>query len=168
MVNGTSDDQPWQTGYAMAWQLRRELELSSTDYFDIAPWVGIGAVNGPSHGIYGCATVREDRCGVVLGAKGFGPATARFGQARALGRALTSEGQHQFVLSKARSHDERVARAFAAELLAPADGIRTILDSAQESGDIALEAAAMQFQVSPLLVRHQYDNQIAATSYGEN
>jgi hypothetical protein len=166
-TNGTDVDHPWLTGYAMARQLRRELGLDSTDRFDIGPWVGMRDVDAPSHGIYGCASVRDDHCGVVLGARGLGPATAKFGQARALGRALAREGQRQFILSVARSHDEKVARAFAAELLAPADGIRTVLDSAGENDDIALEAAALQFQVSPLLVRHQYDNQIAAASYGD-
>ncbi|MBO0805276.1 MAG: hypothetical protein J2P25_19630 [Nocardiopsaceae bacterium] len=160
-------DQPWLTGYAMARQFRGDLGLGTTDKFDIAPWVGIGHVNAPSHGIYGCASIRDDRCGVVLGTRGLGSATTRFGQARALGRALAREGQHQFILSGARSHDEKVARAFAAELLAPADGIRAVIDGARENDDIALEAAALQFQVSPLLVRHQYDNQIAALSYGD-
>jgi len=166
MATGASGDHPWATGYAMARKLRQELRLSITDRFDIAPWVGIGDVNAPSHGIYGCASIRDDRCGVVLGAKGLGSETTRFGQARALGRALARSGQRQFIISRARSHDEKVARAFAAELLAPADGIREVLDSTHDSDDLALEAAALRFQVSPLLVRHQYDNQIAALSYG--
>jgi hypothetical protein len=165
MANIADGGRPWSVGYAMAQKLRNKLGLSSTDQFDIAPWVGMGDVKASSHGIYGCASVRDDRCGVVLGASGLGPATTRFGQARALGRALAREGQHWFILSRARSHDEKVARAFAAELLAPADGIRIVLDNAREGDDIALETAALQFQVSPLLVRHQYDNQIASPSY---
>jgi hypothetical protein len=93
----------------------------------------------------------------ALGANG-----KRFGQARALGRILARPEQQQFVLSAARSHDERVARAFAAELLAPAEGIRQTLDALGKADDSALEAVAQRFRVSPLLVRHQYDNQIAA------
>jgi len=69
--------------------------------------------------------------------------------------------QHSFVLSAARGHDERVARAFAAELLAPAEGIRQSLDAMGKHDDVALEAIARYFHVSPLLVRYQYDNQIA-------
>jgi len=64
------------------------------------------------------------------------------------------------LLSAASSYHERVARAFAAELLAPAAGIRTILDLAGREDDVALEAAAQHFTVSPFVVRHQYDNQL--------
>jgi hypothetical protein len=164
---GNADaDRPWSTGYAMARQLRRELALDTTESFNIAPWVGVGQTSTPSYGIYGCVSTYDHRCGVVLGPQGLGPTTTRFGQARALGRVLARPGQRRFVLSAARSHDESVARAFAAELLAPADGIRTLLDRIGENDDSALETAAHQFQVSPLVVRHQYDNQIAASPYG--
>jgi Zn-dependent peptidase ImmA (M78 family) len=100
----------------------------------------------------------------VLGSQGFGTNAKRFGQARALGRILARPDQHQFILSAAHSRDEHVARAFAAELLAPAAGIRQTLKSIDRDDDSALEAVAERFRVSPLVVRHQYDNQIAASS----
>jgi Zn-dependent peptidase ImmA (M78 family) len=81
--------------------------------------------------------------------------------ARALGRILARPEQQQFVLSSARSQDEKVARAFAAELLAPTEGIRLALETIGKDDDSALESVARRFRVSPLLVRHQYDNQIA-------
>jgi hypothetical protein len=162
---GSGDDErPWQLGYAMARQLRRALGVQDSDYFDVAPWVGIGDVSAPAHGIYGLAAVANDRCGVVLGNRGLGYTARRFGQARALGRILVSPGQQQFILSAARSRDERAARAFAAELLAPAAGIRQALKTVDDNDDSALEAVAQRFQVSPLLIRHQYDNQIAVPS----
>jgi hypothetical protein len=160
---GTMDaERPWALGYAMARQLRHELAVKDTDQFDVSPWVGVGDVAALSHGIYGFASVTKDRCGVVLGNRGLGATATRFGLARALGRIVTQPGQRQFVLSTARSHDERVARAFAAELLAPAEGIRQTLESIGKTDDSALEAVAQRFRVSPLVVRHQYDNQIAA------
>ena len=91
-----------------------------------------------------------------------GANTKRFGQARALGRTLAHRGQRQFILSAARSHDERVARAFAAELLAPAQGIRQMPVALGEDDDSTLETIADRCQVSPLLVRYQSNNQIAA------
>lgn len=156
-------ERPWVTGYAMARLLRGELALNDDKSFDVSPWVGIGEVNAPSHGIYGFASVHDDRCGVVLGNRGLGATATRFGQARALGRVLARPGQRQFVLSASRSQDERIARAFAAELLAPASGIRATLEAIGRTDDSALEAAAQQFGVSPLLVRHQYDNQLAVS-----
>jgi len=67
-----------------------------------------------------------------------------------------------FVLSSARVYSERAAGAFAAELLAPAEGIRAALAVLGKQTDAAFEAVARHFGVSPLLVRHQYDNQIAS------
>lgn len=155
---------PWTTGYAMARRLRHGLAVSDTDDFDVSPWVGVGDVSAPAHGLGGFAAVSNNRCGVVLGNQGLGTAAKRFGQARALGRILARPEKQQFILSAARSHDERVARAFAAELLAPAEGIRQTLDALGKADDSALEAVAQRFRVSPLLVRHQYDNQIAVTA----
>lgn len=167
LTDAIDDERPWLLGYAMARQLRRELAVKDTEHFDVSPWVGIGDVRAPSHGIYGFAAVNNDRCGVVLGNQGLGATARRFGQARALGRILARPEQQQFVLSAARSQDERVARAFAAELLAPAEGIRLTLETIGTDDDSALESVAQRFRVSPLLVRHQYDNQIAE-SFGRS
>jgi Zn-dependent peptidase ImmA (M78 family) len=60
-----------------------------------------------------------------------------------------------------RGNDEKVARAFAAEILAPAAGIQRYLTTLGKTDDSAIEAVASRYRVLPLLVRHQYDNQIA-------
>jgi hypothetical protein len=168
LANSTNDERPWLIGYAMARQVRRELGLDNTSQFDPTPWVRLGDVSAPSHGLHGVLTVAEDRCGLVLDGRRLGATSSRFGQARALGRALAHPEYQRFVLSAARGQDEQIARAFAAELLAPADGIRTSLDILEKQDDAALEAIATHFKVSPLLVRHQYDNQIAMTSRGNS
>jgi len=156
-----SIDRPWLWGYEMARQVRNELAIDSRAVFDPSPWVGQAEINTPSKGIQGVAAVNDDRCGLVLGLLHPGTSANRFGQARALGRVLARPQQKQFILSLARGQDERVARAFAAELLAPADGIREYLGAIGKSDDTAIEAVARRYRVSPLLVRHQYDNQIA-------
>jgi hypothetical protein len=166
LANTAKDERPWLIGYAMARQVRSELGLDNTGQFDTSPWVRLGDVSAPSNGLHGVLTVTGDRCGLVLDSRRLGVASSRFGQARALGRALAHPEHQRFVLSAARGQDEQVARAFAAELLAPADGIRTSLDVLGKHDDAALEAIAAHFKVSPLLVRHQYDNQIAMTSRG--
>jgi Zn-dependent peptidase ImmA (M78 family) len=82
-----------------------------------------------------------------------------------LGRVLTRPEQRSFILSAARGYDERVAGAFAAELLAPADGIRQALEAlGGRLDDTALEAVARLFGVSPLVIRHQYENQLSDAS----
>jgi hypothetical protein len=156
-------EKPWAVGYAMARQVRREVGVQDTDRFDPSPWLGVGDIKAPSGGIQGIATVEEGRCGLVLGDPR-PPTTGLFRRARAMGRVLARPQQHSFVLSAARSHDERVAGAFAAELLAPAEGIRKSLDALGKHDEAALEAVAWHFDVSPLLVRHQFDNQLAKVS----
>ena len=75
---------------------------------------------------------------------------------------LARPQQHSFILSAARGYDERVAGAFAAELLAPADGIRQALDALGGTpDDTTLDAVAKRFDVSALVIRHQYGNQLA-------
>jgi hypothetical protein len=166
MAIAATDERPWVIGYAMARQVRRELGLAHTSQFDTSPWVRLGDVSAPSNGLHGVLTVTGERCGLVLDGRRLGVTASRFGQARALGRALAHPEYQRFVLSAARGQDEQVARAFAAELLAPADGIRASLDVLGKHDDAALEAIAALFKVSPLLVRHQYDNQTAMTSRG--
>jgi hypothetical protein len=156
-------EHPWLVGYAMARSVRQQLHVAESDRFDISPWIGSTELSAPSRGIRGLAAVKESRCGVVFGGPRRGAPSMRFREAQALGRVLSRPDVHSFVLSSARGHEERIARAFAAELLAPAEGIRHSLEAIGGYGDDALEAAARDFAVSPLVVRHQYDNQLAGT-----
>jgi hypothetical protein len=64
---GAGIERPWVVGYAMARQVRRELDVPDTDRFDTSPWVEVGDVSTPSNGIQGIASVDHDRCGLVLG-----------------------------------------------------------------------------------------------------
>jgi hypothetical protein len=153
-------ERPWTAGYRMAQRVRQALEVPSIDRFDVSPWVGKATHGGDSAGIQGIAAVAQSRCGLVQGDSQTG-----FGQARALGRVLTRPQQQSFILSAARSHDERVAGAFAAELLAPAEGIRQALDAlGGRLDDAAFDAVVRRFRVSALVIRHQYDNQLAGVS----
>jgi hypothetical protein len=148
---------PWARGYAIAREVRNMLQVPAIQHFGIVPWVGTAVAGASSAGIQGVAAVHEDRCGLVAS----DGQRNHFSQARALGRALLAPEQRSFVLSAARGYEERVARAFAAELLAPAEGIRQVLAGLGRHDDVALETVARRFHVSPLVVRHQYDNQLA-------
>lgn len=154
-------EKPWLTGYEMARLVRGELSVRESEQFDPSAWVGVSDLRGPASGVQGVAAVDQGRCGLALGYPYPGAAAARFRQARALGRVLARPHQTNFVLSLARGHDEKLAGAFAAELLAPADGIRGALSAIGKSDDAALEVVARHYHVSPLLVKYQYDNQIA-------
>jgi len=157
-------DRAWEVGYIMARRVRRALGVQHTRPFDVSPWLAMGEVSVDSGGIQGIGIVDNSRCGLVMGSPRLSRQSRFFAKARALGRALVRPGQRSFLLSAARSHDERVAGAFAAELLAPAAGIHEFLDQLGRQDDVALEAVAGRFGVSPLVVRHQYDNQLARRS----
>jgi hypothetical protein len=159
-------ERPWTMGYAMARRVRAELDIRDTDPVDPSRWVGLGEVNAPASGIQGAAAAHANRCGLVLGSPDLGGSARRFGEARALGRVLARPQQRIFMLSAARGYNERLARAFAAELLAPAEGIREYLDVLGEHTDAAFDAVAGRYDVSPLLIRHQYDNQLAGHTDG--
>ncbi len=83
--------------------------------------------------------------------------TKRFAAARALWHFGGPDRADRFLLTPARTSAYQAERAFAAEFLAPADGLRQILPVV---ADDALEATATHFGVSPLLIRHQVDNQL--------
>lgn len=154
----------WQSGYAMARNVREELDGQAATPVDLWPWIAVGETKGSAGGMQGVAAVVDNRCGVVLGDIGAGRHGRTFAAARALGRALARPAQRSFLLSPARGPDERVARAFAAELLAPAAGIRAILDALGSEDEEAFEVVAGHFGVSPMLIQHQYDNQLARRS----
>lgn len=154
---------PWGTGYAMARKVRETLNLSSVDKFDAGPWVGTGEVGAPAGGLQGLAAVAEGRCGLVLGGFAVSPQTQTFKKAQAIGRAISQPDRHTFLISSARSQSDRIARAFAAELLAPADGIRELIGIPGGDIDAIFERVSEHFQVSPFVVRHQFENQLTTT-----
>jgi len=166
--NGAMLRRPWTIGYEMARDVRKALHVEATMPFDIAAWVGAQTIQGPSGGLQGLAAVRADRCGLALSdpprlADGTGPFGRHrsFRSAKALGQALLRPQRQFFLLSSVRTGDDRVAGAFAAELLAPAEGIRRALATLDTYGeDLALDVVASHFGVSPLTVRHQIDNQL--------
>jgi hypothetical protein len=85
----------------------------------------------------------------------------RFSQARGLWRILATPDTSRFLLTSARSTPQSVGRAFAAEVLAPAAGIRRLLDGDSElvfSDD--LDRIGAHFGVSPWVIRHQAENQL--------
>ncbi len=93
-----------------------------------------------------------------------GARAQRFLKARALGMALL--GKRERLITESASRPQRVARAFAAELLAPARAVRE-----RVRGDAidreALDEIAREFNVSTTLVRRQIENHDIAYIVGE-
>ncbi|WP_322769391.1 hypothetical protein [Frankia sp. Cr1] len=159
---------PWHIGFDMARAVRQALNAEAIAPFDISAWVGAQTLQSPAGGLQGFAAVKDDRCGLALSdppkfasTAGSGSHYQSFRRARALGRALFRPQRRIFLLSSAHTGDDRVAGAFAAELLAPAEGIRRALATLETyDEDAALDVIASHFGVSPLTVRHQLENQL--------
>jgi Zn-dependent peptidase ImmA (M78 family) len=89
-----------------------------------------------------------------------GESTQRFTLARALWHYLWEDTLF-FLVTTAYTDRQKVERAFAAELLAPASGIAGLLGfdpaaASQEDVDLVAEA----LNVSPMVVQHQLENQL--------
>lgn len=152
---------PWVMGYAGAKRLRSDLALEPTDRIAIDRWVAVARMSPDSGGLQGLVGVNDDRVGLVLPDESKNTTTVRFAQSRAVGHAILSD-RRSALLDPARTDSGRMSRAFAAELLAPADGIQAHLHA---FGDYPTERAvdhiAHHYGVSPMLVQHQFDNQIS-------
>lgn len=107
---------------------------------------------------YGTTTPTDVCALLVPGA--LGPAAKRFAAARALGRALFRPTGAEFLLTGTRAAHEQMARAFAAELLAPAGGIQELLLALGTDSDGAYEVVASRYGVQPAVVRYQVGNQL--------
>lgn len=87
-------------------------------------------------------------------------AASRFLRARALGSVLL--GRRERLVTDAATRSQRIAHAFAAELLAPAEALRRML-SGEVVSDREVGAIAKKLDVSQTLVRHQIENRDLAT-----
>lgn len=86
--------------------------------------------------------------------------TTRFLRARALGSALL--GRRERLVTNAATRSQRIGRAFATELLAPAEAVRAMLPRGYVDDDDVNEVAR-RLRVSPRVVQHQIENQRLAT-----
>lgn len=153
---------PWSVGWNQAQLLRNVLELSPAEAFEFTEIFTVEELPSGDRGLEGLGgTTRSGASGIVLG-RHLGDSGRRFATARALWHFAYEGSVSPFLLSGLHTGKERVERAFAAELLAPATGIADLLSD--ESGLVTtedVEEAAEHYGVSPLLVHHQINNQLA-------
>ena len=156
------DRRPWLTGYAAARDVRRHLGLGPTETIELDDFVGLDRLDQPAEGLRGLAGRVDGGVGLVVPGRHGGTTATRFSQAWALG-LTTLAGRHLALLDPSQRAVPRASRAFAAELLAPAEGVERLLEDEPEPGERAFELIADRFGASPTLVAHQYQNQILAS-----
>jgi len=158
-MSAPDPDQPWAAGYNGARAVRARLGLEPTDVVPLARWVASATRSSNPFGPSGLGgTDTADKCRLVV-PDSTGHRARRFAAARAVGRALMLEPGSDFLLTGSRGASEATARAFAAELLAPADGVKEMLKVIGR-GEQAVQAVAAQFEVSSEVVSLQVANQL--------
>jgi hypothetical protein len=162
---------PWQSGYDLARKFREEFRLGNpTKPLSLDKLCGLKKGNLP------VIRVGEERQldAVARLATDLGPRVATpkaressksYLLARALCEYLCSNSEESALLTRVSSDRQKRNRAFAAELLAPADGIRKLLSGSRIARDEVAEVAA-HLAVSEWLVEHQVQNHRIATVEG--
>jgi hypothetical protein len=155
---------PWVIGYEQARVIRGQIAPDNKTRLAVdryvttitrkAPDVSLQALGaGPSHP-HPVVVIGQDR-----------PATSnRFTLSRALWHYIWDDSP-LFMVTAAHTYRQRVERAFAAELLAPAEGIAQLLESPPEAASQEeLEQIAQHYRVSSMVIEHQLRNHLIASA----
>ena len=161
---------PWDAGYDMARRLRRFLDVGSDplrDMTELAQAIGEDAESMDRVSKNNVALGWPSLVDAVIAQDDEGPAFAfrrlgkhedgrRFHFCRALAEVLMSPGADT-LLTKAHSERQKRNRAFAAEFLAPSQGLKQRVRRHVVDSDDINEMAA-EFGISSLLIEHQIRN----------
>lgn len=152
---------PWEMGWTQAKKVRSLLEVDSYELFGLEKYVTSKRRDLDDRGLLAAGdSVDGANPVVVIGHNRMEPAR-RFTLARALWHYLWGEDGGLFLVTTSYTDRQKVERAFAAELLAPAEGIAQILDLSPESASTEdIEQVAEHFKVSTFVVEHQLKNQL--------
>jgi hypothetical protein len=155
-------DMPWKTGWAAAQVVRNFTGIAPVNEFDFGDMIRLKRRPHGDRALEGLGGLTAGgSAALVLGRGSLKKPQSRFMTARALWHLTHDASPQRFLLTTSHADRQRSERAFAAELLAPGDGVRQLLpddDGVLTSADI--EDVAGHYAVSPLVVRHQVENQL--------
>lgn len=149
---------PWEVGYCMARWARQQLGLSKERVdFDGEREVATAALGkkSPPH-LNGVVASTSPAC-AIRHDQGHG---RRFTVARAVGAYLVRKGHGPSLLTSMRTDQQSQTRAFAAEFLVPAAGIRQRIGDRPDHwiNEETIDDLADEFDVSSFVVAHQIQN----------
>lgn len=154
---------PWQIGYLQARRVRDELGLAPTDPIEPAEYVTHLTRPSENRRLQALGGIgRNNRNPTVVVGGSLNERARHFTLSRALWHFL-AEDDPVFLVTASYTNRQKVERAFAAELLAPAAGIEQRLSSEILVED-DLEDIADHFGVSVKVVEHQIQSQLTADS----
>ncbi len=151
---------PWMVGYERARLLRDRLSIGPTERLELEDLIGLVTLDQKTPvTIGGLVSARKHATIVVTGSTS---ATAqRFTGARALGRRTFDSHVGEILLTATyRPYAEKVERAFAAEFLAPAEGVAELLDG--DFSEDAFDSVARRLAVDRRVIERQVENQLIA------
>ncbi|WP_267246278.1 ImmA/IrrE family metallo-endopeptidase [Streptomyces sp. PR69] len=151
---------PWETGWEQAKIARQIAQVPSAERFQLGEFVSTQELTSPEPRIHALGRRRGGGAALVVGASQAHAKTKNFLIGRALWHSVTDDDA-PFLITGAYTEKQKIERAFAAELLAPAAGISQLLDADPWSASLeSVERIAEHFEVSAVLVQHQMDNQL--------
>ncbi len=154
-------DRPWEIGWRQAREVRTLLDMTVETAFDPDQYVRSEVRRGAERSLQALGGVPETGPPVLVLGRQQSQQTSRFTLARALWRILYRD-ERLFLVTGAHTERQRAERAFAAELLAPAEGVAARLgDDVDTATPEDLELVAEHFGVSSMVVEHQVGNQLA-------
>lgn len=158
----TAEGAPWEVGYQQARAIRRQIAPDTTARLAVDQYVQNRTRQAPDVSLQALGANADQRQPfVIIGQRR--PATSnRFTLSRALWHYIWGDSP-LFIVTTAHTYRQRAERAFAAELLAPADGIAALLESPPEAASQEeLEQIAQRFGVSSMVIEHQVRNHLIA------
>ena len=157
---GAAAGLPWRIGYQQARLVRARAAPDTTAKLDIQRYVGSQVHLAPDASLQALGSgAGSARRTIVLGQSRPAPST-RFTLSRALWHRIWDDAP-SFVITTAHTRRQQIERAFAAELLAPADGIAELLESPPEAASQEeVEQIAQRYGVSSMVVDHQIRNHL--------
>lgn len=151
---------PWSVGYQRAREVRESLGVAPGDPLDVDALVRVAEVqNRTPQGV--AALAKAYGAGTVVAVSSTASdQTRRFAAARAIGRRTFDDSEGGLLLTSRDEYAAKVERAFAAEVLAPADGLRDKLTG--DPTEQIVEATARDYGVSVRVIEHQMENQLGS------
>jgi hypothetical protein len=151
---------PWRIGWQEASALRAQWGLAPTDQVQMENWIETVTRPTPNAGMQALGFAEGSRVGQLVLAREYTSRSRRFTEARALWR-VSNDPHGIFLVVATYGTRQKIERAFAAEFLAPADGIREILADPSVVPLDELEKVADIFGVSSMVIKHQVENQLS-------
>lgn len=154
-----AEDVPWEAGFSLARQFRHAVGLRINEPIQLDQWLPATTVEGPDRALQALGALSGNASPILALARSRVPYGRRFAQGRSLYRFATGDQEHLIV--EAHTARQQAERAFAAELLAPAAGIRELVrvdDGLVGNNEVA--SLGEHYGVSEWVIRYQLINQL--------